>query len=72
MVPHPVTVVMKVAGGDQKRMNVNIYELSLVERDGTHQPVWGYGVDTIIEPDEPVDPSSLSNINIHCIACLLF
>ena len=65
MVPHPVTVVMKVAGGDQKRMNVNIYELSLVERDGTPQPVWGYGVDTIIEPDEPVDPSSLSKYFPH-------
>ena len=56
---------MKTAGGDKKRLEVNIYEFKLVENNGTTRPVWGYGVDTIIDPDEPVDPSSLRELFPH-------
>ena len=63
--PKAVTVIMKVAGGEQKHMQVNIYEFDLVDRSGISYRVWGYGVDTIIEPDETVDPSLLRNLFPH-------
>ena len=59
------SLIMKVAGGDKKRMDVNLYELKLVERNSSTHPVWGYGVDTILDPDEPVDPSSLRDLFPH-------
>ena len=46
-------------------MQVNIYELDLIERNGVCHRVWGYGVDTIIDPDETVDTSSLRNLFPH-------
>ena len=65
LVPYPTIVIMKTAGGDRKRMNVNTYELNLVEKNGNLHRIWGYGVATIIEPEEPVDPSPLKKFFPH-------
>ena len=65
MLPRPVTVIMKVAGGDSKRLNANIFEFQLVERDGTCHSVWAYGVDSIVESEDPIDPSPLQSLFPH-------
>ena len=48
------SVTMKVVG-DKKKMDVNIYELDLQDMYGKQYPIWGYGIDSIMEPDDPVD-----------------
>ena len=63
--PRPARVIMKVAGGGKERLDVNTYELSLVDRSGRKHVIWGYGVDTILDPDEPVDASSLRHLFPH-------
>ena len=63
--PKKGVVVMKTAGGGSVRMDVNLYEIKLVDRKGKHYQVWGYGVDTILEPEEPVDPSKLRKLFPH-------
>ena len=57
LTPRPVTVIMKTAGGGRKNLEANLFELDLVERNGNCHRIWGYGVDTILEPDDPVDPA---------------
>ena len=65
MLPRPVTVIMKVAGGDSKRLNANIFEFELVERDGTCHSVWAYGVDSIVDSEDLIDPSPLQSLFPH-------
>ena len=36
-----------------------------MERNGTAHKVWGYGIDSIIEPDYPIDPSSRRKLFPH-------
>ena len=65
MTPSPVTVIMKTAGGGREKLEANLFELHLVERNGICHRIWGYGVDTILEPDDPVDPSSVRHLFPH-------
>ena len=48
-----------------KQMNVKIYELDLVDIYGRLHHIWGYGIDEIIEPDEPVDLSQVRDFFPH-------
>ena len=65
MRPTSATVIMKTVGGHDNKIDVKIYEFNLVERNGTAHKVWGYGIDSIIEPDDPIDPSSLRKLFPH-------
>ena len=48
-----------------KRMNVKIFEFNLVDMYGKLHYIWGYGIDEIIEPDEPVDLSCVRRLFPH-------
>ena len=48
-----------------KRMDVKIYELSLVDMYGKMHHIWGYGIDEIVEPDDPVDLSGVRSLFPH-------
>ena len=61
----PATVVMNVAGGGKHRMKVKLFELHLVDRKGYKHKVWGYGVDNILDPDEPIDPGPVRSLFPH-------
>ena len=39
-----------------------LYELVLVENDGSKRKVWGFGVEIIMEPPEPVDLSPIRHL----------
>ena len=56
---------MKLAAGEKKRLNVKLYDWKFVARDGTHHHLWGYGIDTILEADEPVDPGPVRDLFSH-------
>lgn len=58
------TVTMKVVG-DVKKMEVKIYELDLGDMYGKQHHVWGYGIDNIIDPDEPVELSQVRSLFPH-------
>ena len=49
------SITMKVVGGSYKKVNTRIYELDLVDRQGRKHSIWGYGIDRIIDPDDPID-----------------
>ena len=51
--------------GDVKRMKVNIYELDLQDMYGKQHPVWGYGIDSIMDPDDPVDLAAVRPLFPH-------
>ena len=42
-----------------------LYELVLVENDGSKRKVWGFGVEIIMEPPEPVDLSPIRHLFPH-------
>ena len=65
MVPVPATVVMKTVGGIDSQLDIKIYEFNLIERNGTSRKVWGYGIDTVVEADEPIDPSCIRSLFPH-------
>ena len=65
MTPISATVIMKTVGGVDNKLDVKIYEFSLVSRNGMLFKVWGYGIDSIIEPDDPVDPSCVRTLFPH-------
>ena len=65
LIPITATVIMKTAGGDNKRLDVNIFELSLIDRSGNSHRVWGYGVNNILDPDDPVDTSKVRSLFPH-------
>ena len=60
----PAAVTMKVVG-DVKKMDVMIYELDLQDMYGKQHSIWGYGIDHIMDPDEPVDLSSVKSLFPH-------
>ena len=68
IIAKPATVMMKTAGGQIQKLDVNLYEFGLVERSGVIHRVWGYGVETILEPDDPIDPSCLRSLFPHVSA----
>ena len=57
-------VTMKVVG-DMKKMKVNIYELDLQDMYGKQYPIWGYGMDSIMDPDDPVDLAPVRSLFPH-------
>ena len=42
-----------------------LYELTLVENDGSMRKVWGFGVDTIMDPPEPVNLTPIRHLFPH-------
>ena len=58
-------VTMKVVGGASKETKAKIYELDLQDMHGNQHSIWGYGIDEIIEPDEPVDLSPVRSLFPH-------
>ena len=56
---------MKMVGGIDSQLDIKIYEFNLIERNGTSRKVWGYGIDTIVEADEPIDPSCMRSLFPH-------
>ena len=59
------TITMNVAGGDKKRLEAKMYDWKMVDRNGVQYQLWGYGDATIIEADEPVDPSPIRKLFPH-------
>ena len=59
------TVTMKVVGGCYEKVKTNIYELDLVDKFGKRHSIWGYGIDTIIDPDDPVDLAPVRSLFPH-------
>ena len=57
-------VTMKVVG-DVKKMKVNIYELDLQDMYGKQYSIWGYGIDSIMDPDDPLDLSPVRALFPH-------
>ena len=58
------TVTMKVVGGFQQ-VKTRSYELDLVDMHGEKHAIWGYGLDEIIDPDEPVDLDPIRSLFPH-------
>ena len=58
------TVTMKVVGG-VKKMKVKIYEFDIGDMYGKQHHIWGYGIDNIIDPDDPVDLSQVRSLFPH-------
>ena len=58
-------IVMNVAGGNKLKLDAKLYELILLDRKGKKYDIWGYGVDKIIDPDEPVDPGPVRSLFPH-------
>ena len=58
------TVHMKVVG-DHKQVKTKIYELDLVDMHGEKHTIWGYGIDKIINPDDPIDLCSVRSLFPH-------
>ena len=57
-------VTMKVVG-HVKRMTVKLYEFALCDIDGNQYHIWGYGIDNIMEPDEPINLSKVRCLFPH-------
>ena len=58
-------ISLNVAGGGQETLETDIYEVDLLDRLGEKHAVWGYGLETIIEPEDPVDMSPVSYLFPH-------
>ena len=63
--PRSSTVTLNVAGGEKKRIETEMFSLKLIDRNGKSHDIWGYGVENIIETEDPVDPSSLRDLFPH-------
>ena len=59
------SITMNVAGGGKKRLEAKIFNFQMLDRFGNKYPLWGYGVKTIIEADEPVDPYPVRRLFPH-------
>ena len=58
------TVTMKVVGAVQK-VETMIYELDVEDMYGKQHTVWGYGMDKIIDEDDPVDLAPIRSLFPH-------
>ena len=56
---------MAVVGGKETIEKGVIHEIEMVENDGTEHKVWGFGIDTIMEPPEPVDMHAVRHLFPH-------
>ena len=57
-------VTMNVVN-DSKQAKTKIYELDLQDMYGKQHSVWGYGIDHIIDPDDPIDLSGIRHLFPH-------
>lgn len=57
-------VTMNVVN-DKKQSKTKIYELDLQDMYGKQHSIWGYGIDHIIDPDDPVDLSGIRKLFPH-------
>ena len=62
---HEVTYKLAVVGGKETIEKGVIHEIEVVENDGTEHKVWGFGIDTIMEPPEPVDMHVVRHLFPH-------
>ena len=62
---HEVTYKLAVVGGKETVEKGVIHEIEVVENDGTEHKVWGFGIDTIMEPPEPVDMHAVRHLFPH-------
>ena len=58
------TVTMNVVG-EVKKVETKIYELDLQDMYGRQHSIWGYGIDNIIDPDDPVDLQPVRHLFPH-------
>ena len=58
------SVTMKVVGAE-KTSKVKIYELDLQDMYGKQYSIWGYGIDHIIDADEPLDLAPIRHLFPH-------
>ena len=58
------SVTMKVVGAE-KTSKVKIYEMDLQDMYGKQYSIWGYGIDHIIDADEPLDLSPIRYLFPH-------
>ena len=56
------SISMKVAGGGHENLDTKIFETELVDRKGVKHAIWGYGLENIIDPEEPVDLAPIRNL----------
>ena len=59
------SISLNVAGGGHETLDTNIYETDLVDRKGERHAIWGYGLENIIDPDEPIDLVPVRNLFPH-------
>ena len=58
-------VTLKVVDEGYKTVHTKIYELDLCDMYGLSHPVWGYGVDNILDPEDPVDLQRAKSLFPH-------
>ena len=51
------SINLNVAGGGHESLDTKIFETDLVDRKGERHAIWGYGLENIIDPDDPIDLS---------------
>ena len=56
---------LNVAGGGHESSDTKIFETDLVDRSGERHAIWGYGLENIIEPDDPIDLSPVRDLFPH-------
>ena len=56
---------LDVVGGKGEPQDGVLYELVLVENDGSQRRLWGFGVETIMEPPDPVDIKAVRHLFPH-------
>ena len=56
---------LDVVGNQGDPQDGVLYELTLVENDGSERKIWGFGVDNIMEPPEPVDLGTVRHLFPH-------
>ena len=59
------SITMNLAGGDKKRLEVKLYDFKVEDRFGIRTQMWGYGIDSIIEAEEPIDPGPIRHLFPH-------
>ena len=66
LIRRKATISLNVAGGGEETMETDIHEVDLVDRKGERHALWGYGLEKIIEPEEPVDMTPVRDLFLTC------
>ena len=65
LIRRKATICLNVAGGGEETMETDIHEVDLVDRKGERHALWGYGLEKIIEPEDPVDMTPVRHLFPH-------